>query len=203
MGGGPSREERQAQADLERRNREALAQQNQFFQQAAAPDPLAERRRAATLKWLDDTEGKNGPLDVSKLEGMAPYLDLYNRGRARREGERVGIGALQMGVNASSPDLAARIAEQRQGEREQEAAGNLENAFRMKDSEMKDSIMPLIGMKQSKDMGLASLASNNYGSSRDAYMQMLLRPKKQPFWQQMMLAGWQGASSAASAAGSI
>jgi hypothetical protein len=200
MGGGPSREEQRQQQLLQQQQQQALTQQNQFFTQAATPDPLAERMRTSRLKWLDDTEGKNGPLDVGKLEGMAPYLDLYNRARAKREGERVGIGALKMGLDASSPELAARIAEQRDTERQQEAAGGLENAFRTKDAEMKDSVMPLIGMRQQKDMGLASLASSNSNSARDAYLQMLLRPKKTPFWQSMLAGGMQAGATLGAAA---
>lgn len=189
MSSGPSREEREAQARLQQQQAQAAQQQQQFFTQAAAPDPLAERLRASRMSWLDATEGKNGPLDVSKLEGMAPYLDLYNRGRARREGERQGIGVLQMGVQGSNPELAARIAEQHDSERQQESAGAFENAFRMRDSEMRDSIMPLIGMKSSKDLSLAGLASGNANSARDAYLTMLLKPKKPPFWQSALMGG--------------
>lgn len=199
MGGGPSREERAAQESLRLQQQQAAQQQQQFFQQAAAPDPLAERMRASRLEWLDQTEGKNGPLDVSKLDGMAPYLDLYNRGRAKREGERVGIGALQMGVEGQNPELAARIAEQRSTEREQDAAGAFENAFRMKDAEMKDSVMPLMGYQQDRGMGLASLASSNSNSAQDRYLQMLTRPRQRPFWQQMLISGAQTAGSMAAA----
>jgi hypothetical protein len=200
MGGGPSRSEREAEERLRQQQAASLQQQNQFFAQAAEKDPLAERMRESRLKWLDATEGRSGPLDVSKLEGMAPYLDLYNRGRARREGERVGIGALKMGLDASSPELASRIAEQHDTERQQEAAGGLENAFRMKDAEMKDSVMPLMNYQHDRGMGLASLASGNARSAQDAYLQMLLRPKKQPFWQQMVMGGLQTGGQIAAAA---
>jgi hypothetical protein len=186
---------------LRQQQQQALTQQQQFFTQAAAPDPLTERLRASRLEWLDATEGRSGPLDVSKLKGMAPYLDLYNRGRAKREGERVGIGALQMGVQGQNPELAARIAEQRSTEREQESAGAFENAFRLKNAEMTDSVMPLIGMQTSKDMGLASLASGNSNAAQDRYLQYLLRPRRQPFWQQALMGGMQAGAGMATAAG--
>jgi hypothetical protein len=189
MSSGPSSEERRQQQLLQQQQQQALAQQNQFFTQAAEKDPLAERLRASRMSWLDATEGKNGPFDVGKLEGMAPYLDLYNRARAKREGERVGVGALKMGLDASSPELAARIAEQRDTERQQDAAGGLENAFRAKDSEMRESVMPLINQKASKDLSLAGLASGNSNAAQDRYLAMLLRPKKRPFWQSMLTGG--------------
>lgn len=182
MGGGPSREERAQTAALQRQQQQALETQNRLMTQAETPDPLAERLRAQRMSWLDATEGRNGPVDVTKLEGMAPYLDLYNRGRAKREGERQGIGVLQMGVNASNPDLAARIAEQRGAEREQEAAGAFSNAYNMKDAEMRGSIMPLLGLQQNRDLGLAGLSSSNYNNATDQYLRLLTRPRQPSMW---------------------
>lgn len=200
MGGGPSRSEREAQAALQRQQQQALETQNRLMTQAETPDPLAERLRTQRMLWLDATEGKNGPVDVTKLEGMAPYLDLYNRGRAKREGERQGIGLLRMGVNASNPDLAARLAEQRGAEREQEAAGAFSNAYNMKDAEMRESIMPLLGLQQNRDMGLAGLSSSNYNNATDQYVRMLNRPRQPSIWGSI-LGGALGAAGSIGSAG--
>lgn len=200
MGGGPSREEREASARLQRQQADALATQNRLLTRAETPDPLAERIRQSHTSWLDAVEGRSGPFNVETLPGMAPYLDLWNRSRSRREGERMGTGALRLGAANQNPEIAARIAEQKQVEREQEAGGNLENTFRLKDAEVRGSVLPLLGLQQSRDLGLAGIGSSNYTNATNAYLQFLTRQRTPSFWSQLALGSLQAGSTIAAAA---
>ncbi len=195
MGGGPSREERAEQQRLADERTRAAAREERLLAVAEKPDPLAERVRSSRMSWLDSVEGKNGPVDVTKIEAMAPYLDLWNKSRSRRDGERMGTGALRLGAANQNPEIAARISEQRQTEREQEAGGNLENAFRLKDAEMRESYMPLMGLQQSRDLGAAGFGVQASQNATSAYGQWLSRPQRPSFWGQLALGGLSAASN--------
>lgn len=149
------------------------------------PSPLQERVEGDNLSFLNWAAGEAGPIDVTRAPGMGPYLSFYDRARAGQEKERMGTGALQMGLNASNPDIAARIAEANKLRREQEAAGGLERALVARAAEARGTAMPLLQMEASRESGLAGLASQNYGGSRDALVQWHSRPKKPSFLQQM------------------
>lgn len=88
-----------------------------------------------------------------------------------------------MGMNASDPNLALKLAEQQKAQREQEAAGGLERAVTMKDAEVNRSIMPLLGLGQDRRMGLASLSSGNANTAQGQYLGFLARPRRPSFWQ--------------------
>lgn len=143
------------------------------------------------MAWLDWSEGKDGPLDVSKAPGLGPSLGLYESARRGQQGERVGIGALSMGLNASNPNLTALLNEQAKARREQEAAGGLERAVTLKDAEVNRSALPLAAFAQDRRMGLASLASGNANAAgglslgaQNSYIGSILnRPQRPSFWR--------------------
>jgi hypothetical protein len=203
MGDGPSREEREAQRRLEDQQAADRRARDQFITQANTPDPLAERWRQSQLNFLDWEEGKGEfegkPLDVENAPGLGPSLALFRRAREGQQGERMGIGALRMGLNASDPGMAARLAEQSKLRREQDAAGQLENAVRLRTAEAHDSIMPLVETEQGRRMGLASLASGNSANTTNTYTGFVARPRRESFWKRLLLAGASGAGQAAGA----
>lgn len=199
MGGGPSREEREEQRRLADERARAAAREERLIAVAERPDPLAERVRSSRMSWLDAVEGKNGPVDVTKMEAMAPYLDLWNRSRARRDGERMGTGALRLGAANQNPEIGARIDEANQLTREQDAAGELQNAFNMKDAEMRQSVMPLLGLQQSRDMGMAGLGVQSGQNAQSAYAQWLNRPRQRSPWLDLAFGGLNAAASFAGA----
>lgn len=199
MGGGPSREEREAQERLRQQQQAQQAQQTQFIQAANTPDPLEERMRARDMGWLDWEEGKNGPRDVMNAP-LGAGLDLYSNAARRQSGERMGIGALRLGLNESNPMLSQLLNQQSEDQRQQEAAGGLERAVRMKSAEVNRSALPLAEFAQNRRMGLASLASGNANNSTNAYLQFLSRPKQPSFWKQLLMTGVQGAASGAAGA---
>lgn len=198
MGGGPSRAEREHQQRLEQLQRQQAAQQQQFLTLAAQPDPLTERLRQRDIAWLDWADQKDTPIDVSRAPGLGPSLDLFSRARAGQQEERMGIGALRMGAQGTNADLANLLTEQRTARREQEAAGGLERAVAMRNAEVTGSILPLAQMQQQQRLGLAGLAS---GAAQDTLGNMssfVGRPRRRPFWQDLLLAGWQQGAQGAS-----
>lgn len=193
MGGGPSEAERRAQREAEERARQQQQIQTQFIQAANVPDPLEERLRARDLDWLawEDSPGR----DVSTAP-LGPALGLYDRAVNRQQGERHGIGALRMGLNASNPMLGQLLDRQSRDRQQQQAAGDLERAVGMRSAEVNRSALPLAAFAQDRRMGLASLASGNANTSTGQYLGFLGRPRQPSFWQQMM-------SSAFGAAGQV
>lgn len=188
MGGGPSEAEKRAQREAGERARQQQAQQTQFIQAANVPDPLEERLRANDMKWLDWESGTSGPRDVMNAP-LGAGLDLYTNAARRQEGERHGIGALALGAHGSNPMLTQLLRQQSEDTRQQEAAGGLENAVRMKSAEVNRSALPLAEFAQGRRMGLASLASGNANNSTNSYLQFLARPKQPSFWKQLLMGG--------------
>lgn len=201
MGGGPSEDQKRAEREAEERSRQQQAQAQQFIQTASAPDPLEERLRARDMSWMDWEEGRNGPRDVMNAP-LGAGLDLYSNAARRQSGERMGIGALRLGMNEGNPMLSQLLNQQSEDTRQQEAAGGLEQAVRMKSAEVNRSALPLAEFAQGRRMGLASLASGNANNTTNSYLQFLGRPRQRSFWQDLLLSGAQGAGQAGMAAAS-
>lgn len=125
--------------------------------QAAQPTPLQSAWEKSNLDFLDWESGKSGPVDVMKAPGLGVARSLFSYGRQKQENEKQGIGALRLGLNATSPEAAANLAEQAQLRREQDAAGQLENAVAARSAEAHGSVMPLSSLNLSRSMGIAGL----------------------------------------------
>jgi len=195
MGGGPSREEREAQERLRQQEAADRERSDRLLTAAEQPDPLEQRLKSENLGFLDWESGKNGPVDIQNAPGLAPYLDIYNKASQRREGERAGQGVVQLGMDQQNPELAARIREQQDVERQQAAAGDLENAYRAKSAEAHNSALPLINMANSRAMNLAGMASNTAANDQNAYLQFLTRPRQPSFLKSLALSVAGGAAS--------
>jgi len=154
---------------------------------AAAPKPLETALDKQSLDWLDQTSGKNGPLDITSLSAMKPNLALYDNAARRQSGERMGLGALQLGAQGSNPMLSQLLRSQQDDQRQQDAAGGLENAYRMTDASMRGNIMPLLGLQQNRTMGLAGMASGNSNNSTAQWANFKPQPS---FWQQLLSQGF-------------
>lgn len=193
--------DKKKQQELERQAAADRAQRDALITTAAAPRPLETAYDTERLDWLNATSGKNGPVDVTKLPGMGPSWGLYDAASKRQDNERLGIGALRMGAESANPGLTQLLRSQSDDQRQQAAAGQFENAYRMKDAEMRGSVLPLLGLQQNRTMGLASLASGNSANATNAYTNFRPAPS---FWQTLLMSGVQGAAQGAgmAAAGS-
>lgn len=181
-----NRSDKEKQRRLEQQQAEDRARQQALLASASQPTPLETAYDKERMGWLDATSGQNGPIDVTKLPGMGPSYGLYNAAANRQQGERMGIGALRLGAQGANPNLSRLLQEQSANERQQTAAGQFENAYRFKDAEMRGSILPLLGLQQSRSMGLAGMATGASQNSTNAWANFRPAPS---FWQQLLLSG--------------
>lgn len=144
---------KKAQEDAEKK----AAAQEVAVTQAAAPTPLQSAWEKSNLDFLDWESGKSGPVDVMKAPGLGTARSLFDYARAKQGGERAGIGALRLGLNASDPGLAANLATQADLRRDQDAAGQLENAVAARTAEAHGSVLPLSSLNTSRALNIAGL----------------------------------------------
>ena len=182
----PNRSDKKKQKALEDQAAADRAARDRAITTASVPTPLESAYDKERLDWMNATSGKDGPLDVTKLPGMGPSLGLYNSASQRQQGERMGLGALRLGQDGSNPMLGQLLRSQQDDERQQAAAGGLENAYRMKDAEMRGSIMPLLGLQQNRTLGLAGIQSGNANQASDRYTSFRPAPS---FWSQLLMTG--------------
>lgn len=177
---GGNRDDKKKMAALEAQQAADRALFLQAFNQANEQSPLQKRLEQGNLDWLDWEQGKGSfegkPIDVMSAPGLGPSLSLYNRAKAGQQGERQGIGALRMGLNASDPGMAANLAEQAKLRREQDAAGALEGAVAMKSAEVKGSSLPLAQLEQQRRMGLAGLSGGQAQNTQGLWAGFRPRP---------------------------
>lgn len=175
-----------------------LAQQNALLAEAAKPSALQQKLEAGNLKFLEQTDGSSGPMDITKVEGMSPYLGLYDNAKRGQDQERFGEGALTL-AGEGSGGWGKLMKQQRQMQREQDAGGQLTNAFAQKNAEVRGSSLPLIGLHQQRTLGVAGQAGQN--ASNAGQMWMNYRGTQRPsFWSQLAL-GAVGAVGQAAGAG--
>lgn len=167
---------------------------------AAPPNPLEERLSRETMRTLDWEEGtgefKDRPRDVREMPGLGTALSLYDAVAGARDDEQQGTGLVRMGVNASSPELAAKLETQRRARAQESAAGGLERAVGIRRAEARGSILPLAEMDTNRRMGLLAGANSRLANSQGLYAQFRPQPS---FAQRLLLAGWGQAGDAARA----
>lgn len=71
----------------------------------------------------------------------------------------------------------------------------MQNAFNLKDAEMRESYLPLMQYQSGKDLSLAGQGSSNAANATNAYMQWLSRPKAPSTWSQLALGGLSAAGT--------
>jgi hypothetical protein len=176
--------------------KEAAAEQS--ITQAAAPTPLQTAWEKANLDFLNWETGANGPVDVMKAPGLGVARSLFDYARTKQGNERQGIGALRMGLNATSPEAAANLAEQSALRRDQDAAGQLENAVALRSAEAHGSVLPLSALNTNRALSIADLRTGNarYAQSRADELQ-----RTSGLWNRYRPLIMQGTKAAASAFG--
>jgi hypothetical protein len=191
-----NKSDKRKQQELERQAAEDRRRLNELLAQAAQPKPLETAQETEALKWLRQTSGSEGPLDIKNLSAMKPHLGLYEAASQRQSSDRMGQGLLQMGASNSNPMLGQLLRSQSEDVRQQQAAGGLENAYRLTDAQMRGNIMPLLGLQQNRSMGLAGMASGNSQNSTQAWANFRPAPS---FWQNLLMAGVSGGAQVGAA----
>lgn len=148
------------------------------------------------MDWLSATSGKE-PLDISKLPGMSPYLDIYNQAVSKQKGQRMGLGTLQLGAASANPNLIASLAQQDESHRRQDAAAQLNQAYALRNAEVRGSALPLIGIGENRNANKVSTTATmaNAGANRYAQFQ-----PRQSFWATLLQDTVRGASTGIGAA---
>ncbi len=170
------------------------------YTKANAPDPLEVKQRTDALAFLDAVDGTNGPFDVTKTPGMAPYLDLYNREKQGQSADaNTDTGMFQLGATGGSPGMVARMREQNAMRRDERAAGDLSSSFAAKYADVTGNQIPfLLKYKQARDLGLTGMMANKSTASTGIWAGF--KPEDS-IWSKMWQQAARGAGTAAMAAG--
>jgi hypothetical protein len=168
---------RQAELDA------ATTERNQSVAAARTPSPLEQYQDDRTLKTLQSLDNAK---DVSEINGIAPYIDLFNRSRG---GQQHNVGNFAFGQQYADPNLLAQQNQDRQGERETNASGMLEDAVAGIRSEATGSVLPLSQLSLSRSMGVLNSADNRFGNAQSAANQP-------PWYLPLITAAIGGGSSA-------
>jgi hypothetical protein len=180
---------------LEEENRR-LRQQHEQRVAEWQPSPYEQALNQEGVDWLKATSGET-PLDISKLPGMAPYLDMYKSAVAKQQGQRVGLGMFRDGAASANPNLIASLAQQEEAHRRQDAGNQLNTAFALRNAEVRGSALPLINIGEGRAAGRAGLSGQMSNNAANRWAQHQVRPG---FWSRMLDNAVQGASAAAVAA---
>jgi len=134
------------------------------------------------MDWMAATSGDK-PLDITKLPGMAPYLDVYNTAAAKQKGQRMGLGLLSYGAANANPALVANLAQQDQSHRQQDAAAQLNNAFAVRNAEVRGTALPLINIAENRQQAKLDTTANMANAGADRWSRFQVRPG---FWANLL-----------------
>lgn len=160
-------------------------QSQQAVQNMSQVNPLEQMMTEEGVNFLKWDNGQLGAKDITKAPGMSASLDIYNRAKERSKQRRFGVGSIALSDGNSG--YADKLREQQNMEMEENAAGDLANAYRLKSAEVRGSVLPLATLDQSRRNAVADVSSGNL----HAYLN---RPKQKPFWQTLVESVGQGIS---------
>jgi hypothetical protein len=111
--------------------------------------------------------------DIGSAPGMDPYIQIGRGAIERANKDRMGTGALALGEGGSS-GYAQQLKEQKKNEMGQQYGAGLENAYAMRNAEVKGSYAPLGQMELGRKMGQL----NNTSQMAGLWIQ---KPRKSPW----------------------
>ncbi len=166
---------------------------------AREADPLEARSRKFVTDVWDWRDGKNGPIDIRKFPDQTAVA-LYNEARKSTDAGRVGRGLATLEGGDVNPNYTAQIDREMQMERDQRAAGLLENQVDETLASADAAGGNLAAMGNARNMNIAQLMQSGYNSDQDRYLSFLMRPKQRGFFSSLALSLAQGAGGAATKA---
>lgn len=134
------------------------------------------------VTWLKATSGKE-PLDLTKLPGMQPYLDIFNTAAAKQGAQRFGLGTMAYGAANANPNMIAALQQQDESHRRQDAAAQLNQAFAIKDASIRGTALPLIGIGENRAASKAGTAAQMAMNAGNNWARFQVRPG---FWATLM-----------------
>lgn len=134
------------------------------------------------VNWLKATSGKE-PLDLTKLSGMQPYLDIFNAAAAKQGAQRFGLGTMAFGAANANPNMVAALQQQDESHRRQDAAAQFNQAFAIKDASIRGTALPLIGFGENRNAAKAGTAAQMAMNAGNNWARFQVRPG---FWATLM-----------------
>ncbi len=167
-----------------------LQNQQQSTFDAIKPTPVEDKLSANTLNFLNDADGGK---DIRDIAGMKPFLNLYDSATGQQADERQSNGILNLAN--PNPQAANALKSYYSYKRQQDAAGQVENAYNQSYANYTGQIAPmLINSANGRQMGKAQLAQQQY----QAY---LARPQQPSWFDRISKLAMGGAQMGAIAAG--
>jgi hypothetical protein len=105
--------------------------------------------------------------DVGSIDMLKPFLDLYNRASADQQNQRTSTGILNLAQKSANPNQAAAYNAYLNSKRQQDAAGQLENAYNAADAQATGNLFNLAQLANSRNLGKAGASAQAYNT----YMQ--------------------------------
>jgi hypothetical protein len=139
------------------------------------PSPYENALNDEGISWLNATSGKE-PLDITKLPGMQPYLDIFTQAAAKQGAKRFGLGTMAFGAGAANPNLMAALQQQDESHRRQDAAQQLNQAFAVRNAEVRGSALPLIGIGENRNANKVGTAANMALNAGNNWSRFQVRP---------------------------
>ena len=169
-------------------------QTNQLLQQQLSKPPTALETATEKEKtdWMSQTNSPD--FDITKVSGMSPYLNLYNRAKSNDLSDDTPMPTAASWGGTPNASLSEALKSQGSRQREQEAAGGLQAGYAAKNASVRGDVLPFLGMQQDKNLGLINALSNRSSNLYGLYGKSL---ENVPFYQRFLLAGMQGAGQAA------
>ena len=172
-------------------------QTNQLLMQQLSKPPSA-LETAKEKELTDWTTQTNSPdFDITKVSGMSPFLNLFNRAKANDLSDETPLAPGATWGGTPNASLAEALKSQGARSREQEAAGGLQAGFAAKNASITGQQLPFMGMQQDKNLSLINALNGRSLGLYGAYGRSL---EQIPFFQRWLLSATQGAAQGAAGA---
>lgn len=153
------------------------AYQQQFKDQVSGwqPSPYEQALNTEGVNWMNATSGPGVP-NVASLPGMAPYIDIYNTAIAKQKGRKFGLGSMNFGASQASPNMLAALGAQEEAHRRQDAGQQIQNAYAVRNAEVRGTALPLIGIGESREAGKVGALGGAAQQAAGSYANYQVRP---------------------------
>lgn len=155
--------------------------------QAVQATPVETKLNDLNLGFLNDVDSGK---DVRDITGMKPFLNLYDSATGQQAEDRHSNGIMELS-NGGNPAQANALKQYYAYKRQQDAAGQVENAYNQTYQNNTGQLAPmLMNAANSRQMGKAQLAQQQYQT-------YLNRPKQPALWEKIAGLAIGGAGAAA------
>ncbi len=150
------------------------------------PTPIETKKNERVTKFLGDWDSGK---DVSEMDYVKPYFNLYNSAVNRQQNEEQGVGALGTNqLTGGDGRMGGLIGKQIAARNQQDASGQLYNAANQAYEGATNEGEFLINTSEGR-------AGNKAGLMQQRYTSYLNRPKKPSIWETLLQGGLQAGAA--------